>query len=619
MRCSVVVAVSCLGLLALAGCATTSPPPQNLPSSLRLTFPDDINVLLGRWDGEVHVQNDPFGPKRTLIVLQITRHNESWIGKGRWGSRGSAANDVEINIGLVKGQPVMKFFTNYKTRVDLNLTRADTLQGTFEPYAGIGPQIIAPIRLVRPSVSRTRVEFDTVPGAQLFLLPSPHPIEADAQGRARLFLEPGPHEVTIIKEGMESRKYETHVAPGQTDLRVAASLTQKATPPAPASRVPAPGLSDYDPPIIVLNYPPEAATVDQESIVVLGLVTDAVAVEQVLISVNGKLVAMSADSSMTPRSRPIRTPAALQPGQNVIEVTAVDKAGNASQLVRTITRVGPLATTPTAPSPPASDWWAVVIGIGQYDHRDIPPLKYSVADAEAVYRTLIGPGGFKKDNVLLLTDRTERKPTLKNMKYALGTFLSRAAKRDDTVLIFFAGHGAPESDARSLERDGLAKYLIPSDADPDDLFSTALPMDDLQAIFGRIESERVVAFLDACYSGAAGGRTFTAKRTRSGSLDDLFLERLTRSKGRAIVTAARPSDVSIELADLGHGVFTYYLVEGLKGAADVNRDGIVTLHELYEYLEQQVTAKSRSVGSTHHPVMKGEVEGALPLSKVPTR
>ena len=220
------------------------------------------------------------------------------------------------------------------------------------------------------------------------------------------------------------------------------------------------------------------------------------------------------------------------------------------------------------PPPPAAasahERWAVVIGVGAYESSAIPRLKYTVSDAEAIYQTLVGPAGFKKDHVLLLTDRSERKPTLRNVKWALGTFLGRSAKKDDTVLIFFAGHGAPEVDTRGLERDGLAKYLIPSDADP----------------------------------------------------DDLFLERLTRSKGRAIATASRPSEVSIELPELGHGIFTHYLVQGLKGAADSNRDGIVTLQELYEYLEQQVTAKSRAVGGNQHPVMKGEMEGAFPLTKV---
>jgi uncharacterized caspase-like protein len=141
-------------------------------------------------------------------------------------------------------------------------------------------------------------------------------------------------------------------------------------------------------------------------------------------------------------------------------------------------------------------------------------------------------------------------------------------------------------------------------------------MDDLQTIFARLESERVVAFIDACYSGAAGGRTFAAKKTRSTSVDDLFLERLARAKGRAIITASRPAEVSMELPELGHGVFSYFLLQGLKGAADTNRDGIVTLDELYAYVEQQVTRKSRSVGGNQHPVMKGELEGVLPLVKV---
>jgi helicase len=100
------------------------------------------------------------------------------------------------------------------------------------------------------------------------------------------------------------------------------------------------------------------------------------------------------------------------------------------------------------------------------------------------------------------------------------------------------------------------------------------------------------------------------------NVDDLFLERLTWSKGRAILTASRPAEVSLELPELGHGVFTYYLIQGLQGAADLNHDGIVSLQELYEYLEQQVTQKARLVGGNQHPVMKGELEGVLPLVKV---
>jgi uncharacterized caspase-like protein len=307
----------------------------------------------------------------------------------------------------------------------------------------------------------------------------------------------------------------------------------------------------------------------------------------------------------------------LREGTNTIILTAREPDGTIRQEVRTVTRDRAAAATAKAPPPePSRQSWAVVIGVGRYDNAGIPYLKYSVPDADSIYEVLTKTAGFKKDNVLLLTDRSDRKPTLRNIKWALGTFLGRSAQKDDTVMIFFAGHGAPEVDTRGLERDGLAKYLIPSDADIDDLYSTALPMDELQTIFGRIEAERVVIFLDACYSGAAGGRTFASKKTRAGTVDDLFLERITRSKGRAIVTASAPAEVSIELPELGHGIFTYYLVNGLKGAADSNRDGIVSLQELYEYVEQQVSRKSRSVGGNQHPVMKGELEGSLPLVKV---
>jgi uncharacterized caspase-like protein len=68
--------------------------------------------------------------------------------------------------------------------------------------------------------------------------------------------------------------------------------------------------------------------------------------------------------------------------------------------------------------------------------------------------------------------------------------------------------------------------------------------------------------------------------------------------------------------ELGHGLFTNFLVQGLRGAADLDRDGIVSLQEVYQYLEQQVSQKSRAMGGNQHPVMKGEMEGILPLVKV---
>jgi Caspase domain len=374
-----------------------------------------------------------------------------------------------------------------------------------------------------------------------------------------------------------------------------------------------------------VRYPEDRSRVADEASVVAAVARSSKGVSRITVSLNGTEVHQQEERSPQ-KSVAVSAPLTLRDGPNAIVITALEPDGTARQEVRTVILdrpkpVAPLAAPapPAPPAPPPSTQWAVVIGVGGYESPAVPKLRYPVADADAVYQTLLASGGFKKENILLLTDRTERKPTLRNIKWALGTFLARSAHKDDLVVIYFAGHGASEVDQRGMERDGLSKYLVPIDADPDDLYSSALPMDEMQNVLQRIEAERVTVFLDACYSGAAGGRTFASTKTRGVNVDDIFLDRLTRSKGRAIVTASRPSEVSIELADLGHGVFTYYLVRGLQGYADLNRDGIVSLQEIYEYLAQEVSKKSRAVGGNQHPMLKGELEGILPLTKTGKR
>jgi hypothetical protein len=369
---------------------------------------------------------------------------------------------------------------------------------------------------------------------------------------------------------------------------------------------------------VQFRHPENGARLTDQSSLVAAEVSSGKGIAAVNVLLNGAEVFKQADRPPK-KSVAVAAPVKLREGANTIIVRASEPDGTVRQEVRTVMYERPPPVQPAGPAPApkiAREQWAVVIGVGQYSSSAIPQLRYAVADAELVHQVLVNQGGFKKENILLLTDKTERKPTLRDLKWALGTFLARSAKKDDLIVIFFAGHGAPEIDPRGAESDGLAKYLVPSDADPNDLYSTGLPMDEFQTIFDRIEADRVVVFLDACYSGAAGGRTFASKRTRAARVDEVFLDRLTRSKGRAIITASRGSEVSLEVPELGHGLFTHYLVQGLRGAADLDRDGIVSLQEVYQYLEQQVAQKSRSIGGNQHPVMKGEIEGLLPLIKV---
>jgi hypothetical protein len=446
------------------------------------------------------------------------------------------------------------------------------------------------------------VDLRGPPGTQIKIDNGVHRL--DAQGTLTLQLPPGTYPIEGSKEGFVPWRDIITLTAGQRSAGKTLALT-----PLPQSPIVVAPPADTEPPKIAINYPATDAQITVDAIVILGLVSDNVAVDRVQITVNGAEV-QSRDLAVVGRGVPIRVAAALLPGPNLIEITASDKAGNVAQLVRTVTRLAP------APIAKVANRWAVVIGVGEYEKRSIPPLRYARRDAEAMYQFLTTHGGYPKDHVVLLTDASPQKPTLINIKRALGDFLARRAGRDDMVLIYFAGHGAPELDAGGTEGDGLSKYLIPRDGDPESLYTTALPMDEIQKIFARVQAERIVMLLDTCYSGNAGGRTFARASVRASGLNDQFLERLTRSRGRVIITASGPNEVALEISALGHGLFTYHVLEALRGKADRNADGIVTVSELYEYVEEHVDADARRAGGRQRPLMKGEVEGTLPLSKI---
>jgi len=391
------------------------------------------------------------------------------------------------------------------------------------------------------------------------------------------------------------------------------------TPAAPAPR-PEPARGDTEAPKITINQPPPDAKVADEKILVTGLVTDNVEVVRVQVLVNGVEAPSLLDVGVVGRGVPLGVLAELKPGPNVIEIVATDKAGNVAKVARSVTRVtgtGAAIPTPGAgPGPKIATRWAVVIGVGDYENKSVPKLRFSDSDADAMYRLLTTRAGYERENVLLLTDKAPEKPTLHNIRLALGDFLPRKTTRDDMVLIYYAGYGAPDVDAASKDPDGLAKYLIPRNVQPESLRKTAFAMDEVPGMLARIPAERVVFLLDTSYSGASGGRTFAPPNAPARNLSDRFLDRLTQGRGRLVITASGPNEVALEPADLGHGLFTYYLLEGLSGKADRNGDGLVTVSELYPYLEDQVERKSRAAGGHQRPLMKGDIEGTLPLSRL---
>ncbi|MEE9255707.1 MAG: caspase family protein, partial [bacterium] len=255
---------------------------------------------------------------------------------------------------------------------------------------------------------------------------------------------------------------------------------------------------------------------------------------------------------------------------------------------------------------PVGNIYAVVIGVNKY--LNVPSLRYAVGDAKAFADFLTGHLGVPNKNVTMLLDE---KVTLRSLRTTLGVTLRKAAGPKDTVIIYYAGHGGTEPDDQDRDGDGLEKYLLPHDADPEALFGTAMSMGGLQSVFRRIRSERLVFIADACYSGAVGGRTILS--SRRATVSDQFMNRLSKGKGRIILSAAGANQVAQEDEKLGHGVFTYYLIKALKGAGDRDGDGYVTVDEAYDYVSKAVP---KATGQSQTPVRKGTSVGQLYLGRV---
>ena len=358
------------------------------------------------------------------------------------------------------------------------------------------------------------------------------------------------------------------------------------------------------PPVIALASPSDGVEVTAERILLAGAAASERGIARVEIRVNGQLltqrdargIAVRPDAPASQPNLEFSERLMLREGKNEILVSAIDRDNLSAQRLITVVR-----------NMDRGKVWAVVIGISKY--KTVHPLRYADLDALAFNEYLSRNVGIPTEQITLLLNE---QATLTNLKRTLGTELKRKAAEKDTVIIYYAGHGAPEADASASDDDGLEKYIVPYDADPKDLYTTGLPMREVETIFNRLAPERVIFISDSCYSGATAGRTF-ATASRRAIVSETFLNRLSKGKGRIVLSASKASEVSEEREDLGHGVFTYYLLEGLRGSADTDHDGVITVDEAYSYVSKKVPEVT---GQNQHPIKKGEVEGQLVLGQV---
>ena len=262
---------------------------------------------------------------------------------------------------------------------------------------------------------------------------------------------------------------------------------------------------------------------------------------------------------------------------------------------RGVTAIARDASTGEAPKPTrdfhqpqVSRKWALVVGVSQFKNPRLN-LKFTRNDAQSIADFLRDPanGKFRADHVRFIADA---EATAVNIRAGLN-WLVRSAGVDDMAVVYIATHGT----AREQDAAG-ASYIVAYDTDVeslDGLYSTAIPMVEITTVIRtRIKALKVAVILDTCHSQGALAQTITVPQ----SLNTQTLDRIKEGTGRVILAASRTEESSYESAKLGHGLFTYYLLQGLKQQKDTPLD------KLYPWVTEQVAKEAAANGWKQHPV-----------------
>ena len=232
------------------------------------------------------------------------------------------------------------------------------------------------------------------------------------------------------------------------------------------------------------------------------------------------------------------------------------------------------------------NYFAVLVGINTYlDEQNLPPLRYAEKDCHDMYDVITrqNVGKFTTQNTKILTGR---EATVKNIEEALYMIAVKDKTPEDTVFVYFSGHGF-------LAGDRSRAYLGTNDVLIKDILrnpNSGLRMNRVfEDFFVTSPAKEVVFIIDCCHSGALTPTTGKGIGDETRGLIDKKM--FTTHSGRMVIVACPEDAVSRESSELENGVFTHYILRGLKGEAVENNTGEVTVDSLLSFFRSHAPSE----------------------------
>ena len=289
----------------------------------------------------------------------------------------------------------------------------------------------------------------------------------------------------------------------------------------------------------------------------------------------------------------------LEKGKNIIKVIAFEKTNSLKSEEAAITI---FANYNSAEKPTL---YAFIIGIKEFRNSNLN-LQYTNKDAKSLAEVLKNYAKplFKDVKITLLTtkEQTTKANIIKELKKL------QNLKPNDTFLLYLGSHGEILDGNYYLITSNVGSLRLKS------IQSSALSQDDLKSLISNIPTRKKLILLDTCYAGALGNAIKVALLTR-GMSEDTAIKVLSRATGVNIIAASLSNQQALE-GYKEHGVFSYTVIEALKGKADSNKDGYIKTSELINYIDDTLPQITKEAFGVEQFATFGESGQPFPITKV---
>jgi len=353
---------------------------------------------------------------------------------------------------------------------------------------------------------------------------------------------------------------------------------------------------DNDAPVIEIA---EAITVDSQAYTLKGKVKDK---SKIYLTIDGRQVQVRKGKFKIDRFN-------IDPGEvEEIKIVAIDKWNNKTE--KTIKVTIDLKSTELARSfedlkpnnvkvKTDKNKIAIIIGIEKYVNLENLDAPFANRDAKAFRTYATRALGVKSSNIKLLVDDKAARPQILE---AFKIWLPRiAADGRKDIYIFFSGHGLASDDGEDL-------YILPQNGYANLLDDTAITRVELISLIQKVNPKSVTMFFDTCYSGQT-----REERMLVASLKPIRIvaEEQDTPDNFTVFSASNFDQTSGTIKEAKQGMFSYYLMKGLEGKADNNKDKKITNGELIAYLKTNVSKEAFTQNREQDPMLSGDPNKVL--------